>query len=165
MVSDGTSTAIGVRGRDFVVLAIETGYRRGPQIIGSGIDGITELGPRLALVTVDDVASADEFSSYLARNLALSSMVSESPVSTRAAAHFARREVARLLRRAPVQADLLLAGVDHVPVDAVGGGGRSGAGGWDGAGERSGDGGVVGGSGGGGSGGGGGSDDEHTDGA
>lgn len=123
VVSDGTTVSIGVTGRNFVVLATETGYRRGPQIIGAGCDHMVELGPRLLLSTVGEVASADEFSSYLARNLALSSMVSESPVSTRAAAHFARREVARLLRRAPIQADLLLAGVDRVGGAGAGGDG------------------------------------------
>ena len=39
-------------------------------------------------------------------------MVHGRPPRTPSAAHFARRELARLLRRSPVQADFLLAGVD-----------------------------------------------------
>ena len=70
------------------------------------------LGPRLLLATVGDVSTGDQFAEFLARNFALTSVVHGRPVSTRSAAHFARREMSRLLRRGPVQADLLVAGVD-----------------------------------------------------
>mmetsp|Transcript_3435 Transcript_3435/g.3927 ORF Transcript_3435/g.3927 Transcript_3435/m.3927 type:complete len:245 (-) Transcript_3435:120-854(-) len=114
-VSDVMSNAIGLTGRDFVMLVTDRGFRQGTQVIARDCDKIFQLGPHLMLAAVGDVANVDEFSSYLTCNLALSSMVSGIEMTTNGAAHFTRREVSRLLRRSPLQADLLIAGVDCRP--------------------------------------------------
>ncbi len=68
----------------------------------------------MLMVSCGDVPSGIEFSNYVARNLALSSIVHGGPVSTRSAAYFTRRQVAKMLRRAPIQADFMIAGVDRI---------------------------------------------------
>lgn len=111
-VGDRSSSLIGVTGRDFVLLAADTAFRRGSQVIVRDHDRITRLGPRIMLATAGDGASSDQFVSFLSANLALADVVHGRPTSARSAAHFTRREIHRLLRRSPVQADFLLAGVD-----------------------------------------------------
>ena len=110
--SDGTSSLIGVTGRDFVLLAADTAFRRGSQVIVRDHDRITRLGPQIMLATAGDGATSDQFVSFLSANLALADVVHGRATSTRSAAHFTRREIHRLLRRSPVQADFLLAGLD-----------------------------------------------------
>ena len=110
--ADGATSVIGINGRGFVVLAGEASFRRGSMVISRDSDPITRLGPRALLASCGEVSSGGEFSSYVARSLALDSIIRGRPSATSSAAHFIRRELARLLRRAPVQADFLLAGVD-----------------------------------------------------
>lgn len=110
---DSTSSAVGITGRGFVLLATDTAFRRGAQVISRDIDLITRLGPRTILASCGDLSSGGEFASFLARNFALRKIIHGRPQTTRSAAHFARHNIARLMRKSPVQADFLLAGVDE----------------------------------------------------
>ncbi len=112
VAADGGSSAIGLVGRGFVLVAADTAFRRGTQVLSQDSQRVAVIGERTLLASVGDVGSAKEFASYIARNVALQEIVHGRPVTTRETAHFMRHEVARLLRRAPVQADFLLVGVD-----------------------------------------------------
>ena len=115
VAADSATSLIGLRGDGFVMLASDTAFRRGSQVISRDSDRVTVLGPRTLLATTGDQSSGDEFAAYLARNMALDRIVHGRPTTTRSTAHFLRRELSRLLRRAPVHADFLLAGVDDAP--------------------------------------------------
>lgn len=112
VAADGGSSAIGFIGRDFVILAADTAFRRGTQVISPDSQRVHSIGPRTILAAVGDVGGAKEFATYIAGNVALQEIVHGRPVSTQEAAHFTRHEIARLLRRAPVQADVLIAGIE-----------------------------------------------------
>ena len=109
---DTSSSLIGITGHDFVLLAADTAFRRGGQVLVRDHDRIAKIGTHTMLATAGDGASSEQFVSYLSANLALADIVHGCPTSTRSVAYFTRREVHRLLRRSPVQADFLLAGLD-----------------------------------------------------
>jgi 20S proteasome subunit beta 4 len=110
--ADSGSNAFGITGRNFVVLASDTAFRRGTQVVARDGHRVTSISKCALLVPVGDVSSGAQFTEFVQRNLALNGIINGKSISTRSAAYFTRREISKRLRRSPVQADFLLAGVD-----------------------------------------------------
>jgi len=63
--ADSGTTAIGIKGRGFVVVAADAAFRRGPTVIAPSTDPFTRLGPWSLLVSCGDVSTGSEFASYV----------------------------------------------------------------------------------------------------
>eukprot|EP00616_Rhizochromulina_sp_CCMP1243_P009845 CAMPEP_0118975010 /NCGR_PEP_ID=MMETSP1173-20130426/14310_1 /TAXON_ID=1034831 /ORGANISM="Rhizochromulina marina cf, Strain CCMP1243" /LENGTH=213 /DNA_ID=CAMNT_0006924831 /DNA_START=24 /DNA_END=665 /DNA_ORIENTATION=+ len=99
-------------GDRFALLAADTALRRGAQVLVRDSTPIAHLAPRILVAGVGDAAHTEEFTSFISRNIALIDIVAGSSTPTASAVHFTRREVSRMLRSTPLQAEFLIAGLD-----------------------------------------------------
>ena len=105
--------AIGVVGKDFVMLMTDMSVARSIIAFKHDEDKIQRLDRTKLLATVGDHASRTSFAEYIEKNMALMRLRTDLDMSNEACAHFIRREIARSLRsRNAVQCNSLLGGVD-----------------------------------------------------
>ena len=106
----------GVKGKDFVVLAADGTVEFSIVKFKDNEDKISVIENKL-VAAAGSQGERTNLMEYLERNFQLYSIRNSLPLTTTAAANFARTEMARFLRSSPYQCNLLIAGWDQ----AVGG--------------------------------------------
>jgi 20S proteasome subunit beta 4 len=108
-----TDSVIGVVGADFVLLASSAENTRSVLVMGSDEDKIVPLDKSKLLGAVGNPGDRVQFCEYIRRNIALFEYRRNLPLSTHAAAHYIRSEMATALRSNPYQVNMILAGFDQ----------------------------------------------------
>mmetsp|Transcript_19230 Transcript_19230/g.59322 ORF Transcript_19230/g.59322 Transcript_19230/m.59322 type:complete len:289 (-) Transcript_19230:68-934(-) len=108
------SVVVGVKGRDFVMLAADAAFRRGLVAMDAAHDKIARLDDAQLLAAVGEVGAAEEFCDVIRQSFALHRLQCESRVTADMAKHFLRRHVAstRLDRGALPDFKLLFAALE-----------------------------------------------------
>jgi len=113
---------IGIRGKDFVLLASDSVVGRSVVSMKQDYDKSFHLSNNLLMSVCGDSGDAVQFAEYIAKNIQLYRMRNGYDLSTKAAANFTRRNLADYLRsQTPYHVNLLIGGYD--PVDSKGKGG------------------------------------------
>ena len=94
-----SGVSVGVAGKGFVVVAADDTHRRGLVSFRSARDGVPLVDDALLLACVGDRGESDRFAALLRENLAAYAHLAGAAAAPRAAAHFARRELADRRRR------------------------------------------------------------------
>lgn len=102
-----------ITGKDFIILAADQSQARSVIIMKSDEDKITELDSHKLFGVSGPNGDRVNFSEYIKKNLKLYELRHNQKLSTKAAAHFTRRELADSLRTDPYQVKILLAGYDE----------------------------------------------------
>lgn len=106
--------ALGIKGRDFVILMADTTAGRSILAYKHDEDKIAQLGSHQLLACTGENAARVEFSEYIEKNLSLMKLRSGRSLSNHAAANFIRSEIANALRsRGAYQANCLFASFDE----------------------------------------------------
>jgi len=105
-------SAIGVVGKDFVLLAADTSQARSILKMKGDLDKLFPLDSHKMLALTGEAADRENFAHYVQKNIKLYALRTGLTLSNHAAANFARCEMAEALRRAPYQANVLIAGFD-----------------------------------------------------
>jgi len=103
-------TVIGIVGKDFILMAADTQVARSILVLKNNADKIVQLDSHKILGCSGETGDSAQFSEYIAKNIAWQRMRSGLTLSTKAAAHFTRGELAKALRKNPYQTNLLLGG-------------------------------------------------------
>lgn len=104
---------IGIKGKDFVMMAADTVAARSIFAMKHDNDKMLKLGDNLLMTICGDSGDASQFSEYIAKNIALYRMRNGYSLSPSAAANFTRRTLAEALRsRGAYQVNMLLGGCD-----------------------------------------------------
>eukprot|EP00301_Raphidiophrys_heterophryoidea_P007397 c12868_g1_i1.p2 GENE.c12868_g1_i1~~c12868_g1_i1.p2 ORF type:complete len:209 (-),score=51.46 c12868_g1_i1:1228-1821(-) len=106
-------TLIGIVGKDFAVVAADTTNARSVLRFKSDADKVMELDSHKLMGFGGEVGDYTNFSEYIQKNMALNEFRTGIKMSTHAAVHFVRGELARALRQGPYFANLLIAGYDE----------------------------------------------------
>merc|ERR1739848_276076 len=94
-------------------MAADCTQARSVVVMKSDLDKVTQLDSHKLLGGADlSPGDRDHFSEFVAKNLALYELRNDQRLSTKAAAHWTRSQLARALRSQPYQVNLLLGGVD-----------------------------------------------------
>ncbi|KAJ4454430.1 putative Proteasome subunit beta type-2-B [Paratrimastix pyriformis] len=104
---------IGLRGRDFVLLAGDTKIAHSVMLLKSDVDRIVEIENHIGLAYVGEPGDDQQCVQYLAKNIVLHSMRTGTPMTGNAAAHFVRRTLADGLREHPYNVNLIMGSVDR----------------------------------------------------
>jgi len=104
---------IGIRGKDFVLLASDSVVGRSVVSMKDDYDKSFHLGSHLLMSVSGDNGDAVQFAEYIAKNIQLYRMRNGYNLSTKAAATYTRRNLADYLRsNTPYQVNLLIGGYD-----------------------------------------------------
>jgi len=105
---------IGIRGKDFVVLAADTVAGRSIVVYKKDNDKMYDLGKRLVMAVVGDSGDTVQFAEYIAKNIQLYRMRNGYELSVAGAAHMTRRNLADSVRSSkPYMVNLLMGGYDE----------------------------------------------------
>jgi 20S proteasome subunit beta 4 len=104
---------IGLVGADYVLLAADTAQARSIVLMKEDEDKILALDSHKLLASSGPAGDREHFTQFIQRNIELYDLRNGHPLSTHAAAHFTRGELATALRSNPYQVNLLLAGHDN----------------------------------------------------
>ncbi|EME31735.1 20S core proteasome subunit beta 4 [Galdieria sulphuraria] len=107
-------SVIALVGKDFVLSAADTSNARSVIVMKDDVDKIMELDSHKTLAMGGEPGDFVQFTEYIQKNLHLYEFQTGLQLSTHAVANFIRGELARLIREAPVLANLLLGGFDEV---------------------------------------------------
>ena len=92
---DFTGVNFGIRGEDFVLLAAETGHRKGPlQYAADGSGAIRRVDAGAVLSCVGHQGEADDLAAFLRESLTAYRLDAGRSCPAKAVAHFLRREIA-----------------------------------------------------------------------
>jgi len=105
-------TILGIQGKGFVLLGADRSFARSIVVMKQNFSKMRALDQNKILAVSGDQSSAEVFSQIIQRNLCLEEQESGTPISTEAAARFARNEIAQALRKNPFGVSCLLGGVD-----------------------------------------------------
>jgi len=105
-------SAIGVVGKDFVLLAADCSQARSILKMKGDLDKIFQIDSHKLFALTGEAADRENFGHYIQKNIKLYALRTGLTLSNHAAAHFARSEMAEALRRAPYQANVLFGGYD-----------------------------------------------------
>ena len=108
-------TLIGIVGKDFVLMAADANSARSIVLMRDDVTKIRPLDDNKLLAAVGDPADRDMFCEYVEKNMKLYRLRTGISLSTSAAAHWTRRQLATALRKGPYQTDLLIGGFDAAP--------------------------------------------------
>lgn len=104
---------IGIRGKDFVLLASDTNAGRSIVSMKRDHDKMFKLSDKLLMATSGEEGDAVQFAEYIAKNIQLYKIRNGYELSPHAAANFTRRNLADYLRsRTPYFVNMLVAGYD-----------------------------------------------------
>ncbi|CAM9183261.1 unnamed protein product [Chrysoparadoxa australica] len=103
---------VGVCGKDFVVIAADGQVARSILVYQREVDKIVQLDDKKLLAAGGPQADCNMFTEYIQKNLALYELNNNLKLSTKAAAHFIRRQLAEAIRKGPYQTNCLLGGMD-----------------------------------------------------
>eukprot|EP00300_Choanocystis_sp_HF-7_P023852 c25238_g1_i1.p1 GENE.c25238_g1_i1~~c25238_g1_i1.p1 ORF type:complete len:199 (+),score=34.98 c25238_g1_i1:34-630(+) len=106
-------TLIGLKGKDFVIVASDTTNARSVLRFKSDADKVMELDSHKLMGFGGDTGDYLNFCEFIQRNVALSKFRTGMTMSTNAAVHFTRGELARALRKGPKMVNLLVGGYDE----------------------------------------------------
>jgi len=105
---------IGVKGKDFVMVASDTSNARSIVRMKDDDDKMVPLSDNVLMLVCGDNGDCLQFSEYMAKNIQLYKMRNGYELSPDAAANFTRRNLAESLRsRNAYQVNLLMAGYDE----------------------------------------------------
>jgi len=105
---------IGIKGKDFVVLAADTTAGRSIVVYKKDQDKMYELSKRLLMAVVGDGGDTVQFAEYIAKNIQLYRMRNGYDLSVSGAANFTRRNLADSIRSSkPYNVNLLIGGYDE----------------------------------------------------
>jgi 20S proteasome subunit beta 4 len=109
-----TDTLFGVVGKDCVVLCADSCVdAHGIIKVSEAVDKIYEMDSNKLIASAGPQGDRTQFMEYVQKNIHLYRLRNSVELSTKGMAHFTRSELARLLRSAPHQVDLLAAGWDE----------------------------------------------------
>lgn len=114
--------AIGIVGKDFVMVMADMTVARSILSFKHDDDKIKQISPTKVLATTGDYSSRTGFAEYIEKNVNLLRLKTNEDLelSVDSCAHFIRRQIAKSLRsRAPVQCNSLFAGVDKLDGPAL----------------------------------------------
>lgn len=103
---------IGIKGKDFVVLAADTNAARSIVKMDGDLDKVWKISAQHAIVVSGPLGDCDHLSSYIQRNLALNELRHGHTLSNVETANFIRTTLAQAIRRSPYQVNMFLGGVD-----------------------------------------------------
>jgi len=106
-------TLIGLVGKDFVIVASDTSSARSVLRFKSDADKVMELDSHKLMAFGGDTGDYLEFCEFIQRNVALNEFRTGIKLSTHAAVHFTRGELAKALRKGPYLVNLLIGGFDE----------------------------------------------------
>jgi 20S proteasome subunit beta 4 len=109
-----TDTLFGIVGKDCVVLCADSCVdAHGIIQVAHDVDKIYEMDGNKLIASAGPQGDRTQFMEYIQKNITLYRLRNSVQLSTKAMAHFTRTELARMLRSAPKQVDLLCAGYDE----------------------------------------------------
>ncbi|KAL8582957.1 hypothetical protein ACOMHN_006501 [Nucella lapillus] len=104
---------IGIQGKDFILIASDTISARSIVKMKNDQDKMFQLNDTLLMAIAGEPGDTVQFAEYVSKNIQLYKMRNGYELSTNAAAHFTRRNVADALRsQHPKFVNILMAGVD-----------------------------------------------------
>jgi 20S proteasome subunit beta 4 len=104
---------LGIRGKDFTIIASSKAAMRGPTILKATDDKTRPLNDHNLMAYSGEAGDTIQFAEYISANVQLYSMRNAVSLRPPAVAAFVRGEVARSLRsQRPYRVNLLLGGVD-----------------------------------------------------
>ena len=103
---------IGIVGDGYVLLAADSAQGRSIVMMKGDEDKILNLDPFKMVAGAGDHGDKVQFTEYIQKNLALYNFRTGIPLSTKAAAHYTRGELATALRKNPYNVNMLFAGFD-----------------------------------------------------
>lgn len=104
--------AFGLIGNGFTLLAADANAGRSIIVYKRDMDKITELDSHKIMAYAGVYADGVAFSEFVQKNMKLYELEHDIKLSTPAAAHFVRGELATALRRGPFQTNVLVGGFD-----------------------------------------------------
>ncbi|GFE55399.1 proteasome subunit beta type 2 [Babesia ovis] len=107
-------TLIGIRGEDFVAIACDTYEKYSIITIKNDDDSkIMKIGDTKVMMLAGPLGDRSQFANMIKATLDFHKYKNSRELSTSAAAHFVRLELAEYLRQSPYQVDMIIAGVDQ----------------------------------------------------
>jgi 20S proteasome subunit beta 4 len=106
-------TSIGIVGKDFVMIAADTSNARSVLRFTSEADKIMALDTHKLMAYGGETGDYLAFSEMIQKNIALNEFRTGKKMSTHAAVHFTRHQLATALRRGPYNVNLLVGGFDE----------------------------------------------------
>ena len=106
-------TLIGFTGKNFTIIAADKARARSIVIMNDNEDKIMNLEKNKLLAASGAAGDCSQFCDFVQKNLNLYRFKTDVPLSTNAAAHFTRNQLAVALRKSPYQCNLLLGGYDE----------------------------------------------------
>lgn len=103
---------LGIVGSDFVIVATDNKVAHSVLAIKTDQDKILQLDSHKVIAAGGEFGDVVQFTEYIKKNMQLYNLRNGYTLTTKAAAHFTRGEIARLLRSNPHQCNMLLAGWD-----------------------------------------------------
>eukprot|EP00457_Paulinella_chromatophora_P015338 gb/GEZN01015932.1/.p1 GENE.gb/GEZN01015932.1/~~gb/GEZN01015932.1/.p1 ORF type:complete len:214 (-),score=37.82 gb/GEZN01015932.1/:212-853(-) len=108
-----SDSLLGLVGDGYVLLVADCAQARSVVVFKHDQDKIVQLDKSKLMAVSGDVGDRVQFAEYIAKNLALYSFRARTPLSTKAAANYARKELAEALRSKPYQVNSLIGGFDE----------------------------------------------------
>ncbi|CAM9259119.1 unnamed protein product [Choristocarpus tenellus] len=105
-------TLLGICGPDFVIVAADAQVAKSILLYQTNLDKVKPLNDSIIMASAGPQSDCCTFTEYIQKNLALYELNNDLQLTTKAAAHFVRGELARALRKGPFQTQLLLGGMD-----------------------------------------------------
>jgi 20S proteasome subunit beta 4 len=104
---------LGVRGKDFVIVAADGVAARSVIMFKNNEDKIMKLDNSKLLAAIGDNGDRNAFTQLIEKNVHLYALKNDIALSTHAAANFTRNQLATALRKKPYQVNVVMAGVDE----------------------------------------------------
>lgn len=104
---------LGVRGKDFVMVVSDTTAVQQIITIKHDEEKLVPIDDHKLMCLSGEPGDRSQFSEFIIANIKLYALRNQQKLSTHAAAHFTRRELATALRKNPYQVNLLIAGYDE----------------------------------------------------
>eukprot|EP00742_Colponemidia_sp_Colp-10_P001094 GILJ01001184.1.p1 GENE.GILJ01001184.1~~GILJ01001184.1.p1 ORF type:complete len:206 (+),score=31.15 GILJ01001184.1:45-620(+) len=105
-------TLFGFVGQDFVIVAADMSAARSVVRFKDDEDKIMVIDNSTLLASAGENGDRNQFCEYIQKNLHLYELRTGIPLSTKAAAHYTRGELAKFLRQSPYNVNLLMGGTD-----------------------------------------------------
>lgn len=102
----------GIQGKDFVIIAADTGVARSIVRLTGSEDKIVTLDNDKIMALAGEAGDRNNFGEYIQKNIHLTQFRTGIKMTTKEAANYARSELAYAIRNAPYQANCLIAGYD-----------------------------------------------------